>query len=792
MNYRASLHTVSGVKVGLYRPRVDTGPTVLFLGRSPELWYGTLPSAQARTLVNNGYWVATVATPNWGNQTDLDNIEIALGWLQDYWGRDTSRVVVIAHEAGAPAALNWGRPNPERIASMSLLAPVIDLETHYDRTPADRSSMEAAYGGSFAAFRGAMPAWNPARQQRRYELRDFIGDRMRVWASPSEPTTPAFIRLPGGSNNNVFAVNQSRFDIVGDIDVRWFGSANNWATGAEQTLVAKWTSTGNQRAWRLHLMADGSLRGQISANGSAISSLVATAAPSVVNGQDHGLGFSWQQATGVMTFYESSDGETWTQLGSTQTALAGQAIFVSTAQLEVGQFNGSTGTGFTPLNGSVKKVEIRGETELGQGAQLISQVDFSNKESGTRFVPDDEGQFVWRLRGTSQLLGGAVSEEFAEATRADRSVLSDPDPIQANPAAIVDPAVATDEEWTQQPGLRQWARWTAYRMDNTLTTDWCGADGNHSIPLPDGRTLWTFSDTFTGSVNTDGSRSSAVMIHNSLVIEQADGSLGPTLHASGSNGASLVPPEPNRYYWINDGVIEQEGGQDVIRLFTYNSELLGGGNWTIHDIDLLTLNASTFEVLDRKQIPYGANEILWLRFLQQPDWTYIYGMHRDWIIDKPKIARAPTGQLTGDWEFWNGSGWSASQDDAVWMKDIDGNDIIGSGGAAYADGRYLIYGKLSPLFGDTVEGWWSANPQGPWTHYLSVPIPEQGAERFGGNTTTYGPTIHPQLSSAPDRLMLALSTNAWQSGTKADGQGYSLNTIDASIYQPRFFEVPLP
>jgi hypothetical protein len=35
---------------------------------------------------------------------------------------------------------------------------------------------------------------------------------------------------------------------------------------------------------------------------------------------------------------------------------------------------------------------------------------------------------------------------------------------------------------------------------------WTGADSTVSVPLPDGRVAWLFSDTFLGTVNADGSR----------------------------------------------------------------------------------------------------------------------------------------------------------------------------------------------------------------------------------------------------------------------------------------------
>ena len=37
------------------------------------------------------------------------------------------------------------------------------------------------------------------------------------------------------------------------------------------------------------------------------------------------------------------------------------------------------------------------------------------------------------------------------------------------------------------------------------TQGWLGADGAYSIPMPDGRVLWLFSDTITGRIGEDGS-----------------------------------------------------------------------------------------------------------------------------------------------------------------------------------------------------------------------------------------------------------------------------------------------
>lgn len=783
MSYRSILHSVSGQDVGLFRPRAASGPVALLLGRTPENWYGGNESAQARAMVGKGYWVVTIDTPNWGNQTDLDNINAALAWAETTWGRDIGRLVIVAHGKGAVAALHFSRINPEKVASLSLQAPVIDLETHYQLNASDRVSMEAAYGGSFSAFLSAMPTWNPMRHQRRYELRDYMWGRMHIWASPTETSTAAYIRLPGGTGNSVYTPDHNRLDITGDIDIRWFGSADNWASGAEQNLVSKWSSLGAHRSWRFFLNATGRPTVQISTDGTTTNTFTASVNPTVVNGQERGLRFTRALSSGLLTFYESTDGTNWVQLGTTQNVLAGQSIFAAGARLECGAHNSG---GSAVLTGTVKRIQIAGVTAAAGTVDL--GVDFTTKIGGSRYVVDDSGDFIWQLRGTTQLIGGSVTQQFASAVVATYGVLGNSDPIMDSPATLIDPAVAKDTGWTQQLAMQQTAKWMARRRDNTLTTDWCGADGFHSIPLPDGRVLWTFSDTLTGTVNSDGSRSGAVMINNSLVIEEADGTIGETIHASGNSGAALLPVEVDHYYWLNDGIVEQENGDDVIRLFAYDSRHVPGG-WEILGIHLLTLDINTFAILSRQ--PRATTNATWNNFLERPDYTYVCGYKADWILARPVLARAPAGQITGQWEYWNGSGWTTDEAQVAYLRDSDGNLIEGDWDMYYHNGKYMMSSKDGALWGNAIELWSATSPQGPYTKYYEHTIPEQTSERFGAITTCYGSTLHPQIPASPGKIMGIYCVNGWESEA-SPGQGVSVNDVDASVYQARFVELPLP
>ena len=87
---------------------------------------------------------------------------------------------------------------------------------------------------------------------------------------------------------------------------------------------------------------------------------------------------------------------------------------------------------------------------------------------------------------------------------------------------------------------------------------WTGGDGTLSIPLPDGRSLWLFGDTFLGRVRSDGTRSvESPLIRNSLVVQ--DGRKL-TTHYGGTRAAPeafLVPQEPDAWYWPGDGTVQK-------------------------------------------------------------------------------------------------------------------------------------------------------------------------------------------------------------------------------------------
>ncbi|MGW3889531.1 hypothetical protein ACWD69_12680 [Micromonospora chokoriensis] len=85
---------------------------------------------------------------------------------------------------------------------------------------------------------------------------------------------------------------------------------------------------------------------------------------------------------------------------------------------------------------------------------------------------------------------------------------------------------------------------------------WTSGDSTVSIPLPDGRDAWLFSDSLIGTVNADHTLpKNTPMVNNSIVVQ--DGSdLVQTLHGgSAAAPTSLVRPTDGSAdkYWVGDG-----------------------------------------------------------------------------------------------------------------------------------------------------------------------------------------------------------------------------------------------
>lgn len=145
-----------------------------------------------------------------------------------------------------------------------------------------------------------------------------------------------YLWLPGVAGNYVSVPSSAALQVTTGLDIDAYVALNTPTSGTTKHLGGKWLGTGSQYSYVFQVQATtGKLilsRANTGAVGD-IQSAVSSVAPSWV--AYSGLYVRVTELAGVVTFYTSTDGSNWTQLGTTQ-AVNNNTIFAGTAPLWLG------------------------------------------------------------------------------------------------------------------------------------------------------------------------------------------------------------------------------------------------------------------------------------------------------------------------------------------------------------------------------------------------------------------------------------------------------------------------
>jgi len=204
--------------------------------------------------------------------------------------------------------------------------------------------------------------------------------------------------LPGASGAYASTPDVAALDIVGDIDIRIEFVSTSRTQANPATVVGKWTTTGNQRSYQLHLGAFALPDLRWSANGTAEldnlnTGLTAGSVPGAIRATldvDNGA------TQNVSRHYTATsiDGS-WTEV-DTETKAGVTSLFSGTAPLTVGAANAGAASLFI---GRVTRVEIRS----GIDGTVVANPDFRALSPGTTSFADGTGK-TWTINGTAVVL----------------------------------------------------------------------------------------------------------------------------------------------------------------------------------------------------------------------------------------------------------------------------------------------------------------------------------------------------------------------------------------------------
>jgi len=317
---------------------------------------------------------------------------------------------------------------------------------------------------------------------------------------------------------------------------------------------------------------------------------------------------------------------------------------------------------------------------------------------------------------------------------------------------------------------------------------WTGSDGSYSLPLPDGRTLWMWGDTFFGTVRSDRSRAQQGFAHNTWVIQERNGRWGKTFYRPDGlfgSARAWANPEPANstadptWYWPGDATVVGNTVQQILFRITGAGPAFGVvgvdvATYQLPDLTPVGIAPAAAGFLPGLGDGPGGPVQFGVALLETPDYLYIYGCE-DFALQKHlQVARVPRGRpLTDAWEYFDGEGWTTNPLLSARTLDAVANEMS----VVAIRGGFRLVAQEGGI-GRDIYAYTAQSPQGPWgNRTLIFTTPEDPAKLF-----TYNAKEHPQLARS-GRILITYNVNA-----RNGGDLYS----NVDNYRPRFVEVTPP
>jgi hypothetical protein len=319
---------------------------------------------------------------------------------------------------------------------------------------------------------------------------------------------------------------------------------------------------------------------------------------------------------------------------------------------------------------------------------------------------------------------------------------------------------------------------------------WTGADSTYSARLPDGGELWMFSDTFLEPITPPTRPTSALLVNNSFVRQEAS-TIGTIVGGTPGAPDSLVRPAADgHWYWIGAGTVS--GSTLELPLLEWQRTGTGAFDFAWVRNALARFPTSNLHARPAISSLPSSTGIEWGSWVaHEGPYTYVYGVEDLGAEKYMHIARIFGHSLTGTWRYYRGGdpalpgSWSSTESDSVRVMDHVANEYSVH---RLRDGLYMLTTMdTSVAFSAEMVAYFACAPTGPFVARTTLyTTPETGP--FGsygnGNVYTYNAHVHTELSTS---RQLVISYNVNSLDTTIGGDVYK----DVSIYRPRFIDVRL-
>lgn len=325
---------------------------------------------------------------------------------------------------------------------------------------------------------------------------------------------------------------------------------------------------------------------------------------------------------------------------------------------------------------------------------------------------------------------------------------------------------------------------------------WTAGDATISVPLPDGRVIWLFGDSYTVPVNmTNNTLPCLFQVRNCFMVQDsADPSSFRTILDTTMTGVNMTPfklrPNDTSLFWPGHGYVYQ----DTVYIF---QERYKSSNLNYEGCYVAKLTYPDLHLVTMAPVPAaGTNHIFGRAVLTDPgeNRIYIYGNRVNWIIWEPVVARCNMANPLSAWEFWDGTTWTTDPDQSQKIS----NDPVSPGFSVFRMGEtyHLITqenGYLECGLGREIWSYSSPNAWGPFTGKTHLYTEES---KFNdAYLLTYNAQAHPWNIENNELLICYNVNDRFDTLTPyiCPSQCHDIWTdrLDADSYRPKFVRVPI-
>jgi hypothetical protein len=327
------------------------------------------------------------------------------------------------------------------------------------------------------------------------------------------------------------------------------------------------------------------------------------------------------------------------------------------------------------------------------------------------------------------------------------------------------------------------------------TSGWTASDATISVPLPEGKTIWLFGDSYIDNFNPgDTTIPCLFQVRNSMMVQNI---LHPTefvtILDNTQTGVNRTPVKLKNnddvYFWPAHGYAKRDtaiifwqgySGADYTHVSTYVSKIF-------------TRNLTDASVIKKfAQVPLPPEFEFGTSVLADSasQYIYVYGFKKDWIIFRPLLARFPLDQdVFGPWEFYTGNGWSPDTNDVQQLMGSTDDYVSPSFSVIKLQGKYYMIsqdiGFLTCGLGRDIYSWESDSPEGPFINKKLLYTIE---DKYRGEyMITYNATAHPEFIK-DNELLISYNVNG--ACTSYCNNPFT-DRYNADLYRPKFIRVPL-